>query len=314
MDHIIHPGGEVILNLRNPNASVAQGTPNAAQNPQEHGNDPSPDSKMSPEDEVLYMFRVQVSAQHLVSASPVFKDLLPADWEERFLQNGPVEITAEGWDLHAFLCFLFAIHNKSYRTPRNLETLAKVAVIAHYYECRGALQNMLGAWLPRLQAMTIRCSRDMILWVWISWFFHLPVHFNHSTSAVMTFYENEIKDLGFPIPPRLIRALNKGRRKAIEFLLTSLSETLEDFEWGDMGCGHECRRIVCQHLTRWMKRYDLDPAPEAPFPNLSYNAIMEHLEAFQIGVCGCDESKFTIFPPYSDLEEDIGGLHLPLYD
>lgn len=81
-----------------------------------------------------------------------------------------------------------------------------------------------------------------------------------------------------------------------------------------MGCGHECRRIVCQHLTRWMKRNGLDPAPEAPFPNLSYSTIMGNLEAFQIGVCGCDESKFPMFPPYSDMSEDIGGLHLPLYD
>ncbi|KAJ5987452.1 hypothetical protein N7451_011817 [Penicillium sp. IBT 35674x] len=297
MDHIIYPGGEVIINLRNPNATVAQGTPNAAPNPQEPDNGPMPDSKMSPEDEILYMFRVQVSAQLLITASPVFKKLLPTDWEEANLQNGPVEITAEGWELHAFLCFLAAIHDKNYRTPRNLETLAKVAVIAHYYECRNALDNMVKAWLPRLEAMPIRCSRDMIMWVWISWFFRLPVHFNHSTSATMTFYDTEIKDLGFPIPPRLIKALDKDRKKAIEFLLTSLSETLEDFEWGDMGCGRECRRIVCQHLTRWMKRYGLDPAPEVPFPNVSYSAIITNLEEFQIGVCGCDESKFTIFPP-----------------
>lgn len=207
IDHIIDPGGEVIINLRNANSPSAQDTSSVAQAHQETVNDQTPNSAISTEDNIhdqLFGFRIQVSAQHLMFASPVFKNLLPDDWEEIYLQNGSVEIPADGWDLHAFLCLLAAIHHKDYHIPRNLETFAKVAVIAHYYECGDAIENMTRAWIPCLEAVPMRCSRDMILWVWISWFFLLPVHFNYSTSAIMTYSKTEIENLGFPIPRQLI--------------------------------------------------------------------------------------------------------------
>ncbi|KAH3499037.1 hypothetical protein KXV55_008470, partial [Aspergillus fumigatus] len=57
-------------------------------------------------------FRVQVSAKHLVLASPVFKEILKGGWKESltYLQTGSVEITADSWDIEAFLILLHIIH------------------------------------------------------------------------------------------------------------------------------------------------------------------------------------------------------------
>jgi Periplasmic protein TonB, links inner and outer membranes len=85
-------------------------------------------------------FYIQVSAKHLIFATPVFKRILTGGWKESitYLRKGSVEITAEGWDIEALLCVLHAIHGKYYDVPRKLtlEMLAKVAAIADYYECR----------------------------------------------------------------------------------------------------------------------------------------------------------------------------------
>jgi hypothetical protein len=56
--------------------------------------------------------RIQVSAKHLMLASPVFKKALTGKWKEgsTFVGTGSVEITTEGWDVEAFLILLRILH------------------------------------------------------------------------------------------------------------------------------------------------------------------------------------------------------------
>jgi hypothetical protein len=88
-------------------------------------------------------FRIQVSAKHLILASSVFKKILTSGWKESitYLQKGSVENTAESWDIDALLIMLRIIHCQFYHIPRKmtLEMLAKVAVLADYYDCREAI-------------------------------------------------------------------------------------------------------------------------------------------------------------------------------
>ncbi|RDW83611.1 BTB/POZ domain-containing protein [Aspergillus mulundensis] len=85
-------------------------------------------------------YRIRVSAKHLMLASPYFKKMLTGGWKESlaYQQKGSVEITAEDWDLEALLILLRAIHCQHHLIPESLEleTLAKVAVIADYYDCK----------------------------------------------------------------------------------------------------------------------------------------------------------------------------------
>jgi hypothetical protein len=164
-------------------------------------------------------FRVQVSAKHLALASPVFKEILMGGWKESltYLQKGSVEITADSWDIEALLILLHVIHGQYYQTPRKitLETLAKVAVLADYYDCREALDILATTWINALEETIPKSySRNLVLWLWVSWFFQLPAQFREATSTAMSWSNNWIDNLGLPIPDIAIskdtHAVNHG--------------------------------------------------------------------------------------------------------
>lgn len=153
--------------------------------------------------------RIQVSAKHLMFASPVFKRLLTGGWKESiaYFQKGSVEITADGWDVEALIILLRAIHGQCSQIPRKLtlEMLAKLAVIADYYECREALYFLTELWIEKLdERVPPVASRDLILWLWIAWFFRLPSQFKLSTSIAMSQSDGFIDSLGLPIPKDVI--------------------------------------------------------------------------------------------------------------
>jgi hypothetical protein len=153
--------------------------------------------------------RIQVSAKHLMFASPIFKKIITGGWKEsiHYLQKGSVEVTAESWDIEALLIMLRAIHGQFYNIPRKLtlDMLAKVAVIADYYECKEALCMVTDIWISNLEeSIPTKFSRDLILWLWIAWFFQLPSQFKQSTSIAMSRSNNEIDSLGLPIPGHVI--------------------------------------------------------------------------------------------------------------
>ncbi|KAK4869139.1 hypothetical protein LT330_006139 [Penicillium expansum] len=165
-------------------------------------------------------FYIQVSAKHLIFASSVFKRILTGGWKESitYLQKGSVEVTAESWDIEALLILLRAIHGKYYEIPRKLtlEMLAKVAVIADYYECNEALHIMKDIWINNLEEnIPATYSRDLVLWLWVSWFFQLPSQFEATTSTVMSLSENVIHAWGLPISDKVI-----GKAKQIPKLIS----------------------------------------------------------------------------------------------
>jgi hypothetical protein len=157
----------------------------------------------------LNYVRIQVSAKHLMFASSVFKKILTGGWKESitYLQKGSVEITAESWDTEAFLILLRAIHGQYYYIPRKLtlEMLAKVAVIADYYECKTALYIMKDIWIDNLEEnIPPTVSRDLILWLWIAWFFQLHSQFKRSTLIAMSRSDDCVVSFGLPIPTNVI--------------------------------------------------------------------------------------------------------------
>lgn len=158
-------------------------------------------------------FRIQVSAKHLILASPVFKKILTGGWKESvtYLQKGSVEITAESWDLEALLILIRIIHCQYYQIPRKLtlEMLAKVALLADYYDCREAVDVLGNIWINALEEnVSLTYCRDLILWLWVSWFFQLHSQFKEATSTAMSWSNDRIDNLGLPIPDDVI---SKGR-------------------------------------------------------------------------------------------------------
>jgi hypothetical protein len=160
-------------------------------------------------------FRIQVSAKHLMLASSVFKKILTGGWKESvaYLQKGSVEITTQGWDIEALLILLRVIHGQHYHIPRKLtlEMLAKVAVLVDYYECKEATSVWTTIWIDSLEEkIPSTYSRDLFLWLWISWFLQLPTQFKKLTSTVMSQSNGWINNgLGLPIPDKV---MGKPRR------------------------------------------------------------------------------------------------------
>jgi hypothetical protein len=152
--------------------------------------------------------RIQVSAKHMIFASSFFKKTLTGGWKEgqNFLQKGSVEITADDWDSEALLIILRAIHGQYNQIPRKvtLEMLAKIAAIADYYDCKDVLYIMTDIWINSLDEKVPTCSRDLILWLWVSWFFKLPTQFTESTSNAMSSSDGLIHGRGLPIPNKVI--------------------------------------------------------------------------------------------------------------
>ncbi|KAJ5183240.1 hypothetical protein N7492_000856 [Penicillium capsulatum] len=231
-------------------------------------------------------FRIQVSAKHLMLASPVFKKILTGGWKESitYFQQGSIEITAESWDIEALMILLRVIHGKYHHVPRKLtlEMLAKIGVIADYYDCKETMYFLTDMWILNMEEnIPTEPSRDLMLWLWIAWFFELPSQFKLSTSIAMSQSEGWIDMLGLPIPDNIIDSMNKYRERAINNLIVVLHETRNAFLHGARGCCFECRSIMYGALTLQMQSVKLlSPKPEAPFPDLSYNYLVRMAMAF----------------------------------
>ncbi|KAE8309380.1 hypothetical protein BDV41DRAFT_580579 [Aspergillus transmontanensis] len=239
-----------------------------------------------PLDEIY--FRIQVSAKHLILASPVFKKILTGGWKESvtYLKKGSVEITAESWDIEALLILLRAIHGQQYLVPRKLtlEMLAKVAVLVDYYDCKESVYIWSTIWIDALEEKIPKTySRDLLLWLWVSWVFQLPAQFKESTSTVMSWSDGWIDSLEFPVPFKVMEAMNKYREEAISNLVTLLHDTREALLSGTRGCCFECSSITYGALTKDMRSVDLYlPRPEAPFPGLNYKGLVQKVLSFTV--------------------------------
>ncbi|KAL4861605.1 hypothetical protein BDV12DRAFT_180004 [Aspergillus spectabilis] len=276
-------------------------------------------------------FRIQVSAKHLTLASPVFKQILTGGWKESatLLQKGSVEISAKGWDIDAFLVLLRVLHCQNSQLPQmlSLEMLANVAIIADYYKCKDAIGILKDIWIKALpEPDTTTLSRDLMLWLWVSFFFELPVLFKQATSIAMSTSDGQIDSLGLPIPGQLIENMNFHRQQAIEKLFLLLQETQDAFLNTDCRCGFECSSIMYGALIKELHRVDLlSPRPEAPFSELAYDQLMHKVSSirspiwftkahqhwgssFQFEQHNCDSSSFAQL--FGHLNDTVAGLDL----
>ncbi|KAJ5404243.1 hypothetical protein N7509_004114 [Penicillium cosmopolitanum] len=211
--HILDPDGEVIIILRNADAPFAyepeeipgktpEKTEKTAEEPASDETTPQEPSAVKSEP------RIQVSAKHMIFASSFFKKSLTGGWKEtKDLQQGSVEIIADDWDLQAFMIVLYAIHGQFKKVPQtvSVEILAKVAVIVDYYDCKDVLYLLQDKWIDSLAKLSvIRSSRDLMLRLWISYFFQLSTNFKELTSSIMSSATDSIVARGLPIPATFI--------------------------------------------------------------------------------------------------------------
>jgi hypothetical protein len=156
------------------------------------------------EEEIHY----EVCSYQLRQASPKFRSMLSGgNWNESIPNedDGCYHIHAEDWDEEALLILLNVLHFRNNNVPQSasLDMLAKIVVLAEYYNCLEAVKLLTHLWIKDLKSITSLPSehcRDLMLWMCIAWVLRLPEEFTHTTAiAIKQSRKEELPTLGLPI-------------------------------------------------------------------------------------------------------------------
>ncbi|KAL4786898.1 hypothetical protein BJX76DRAFT_345929 [Aspergillus varians] len=315
-DFVLDPDGEVTILLRNRNAPFAvwgvsreivpAGAAHSSRSSEEGGNvaesttaaevlvevsvpdEPTGQADAGSEPAPV---RFKVSARHLILGSPVFRRMLKDGWKETQLlqEQGTLEIPAYDFDSEAFLAFLHIIHCQPTSLPQRIrfEQVARLAVIADYYECRSLVGYYVTPVIDRLTNQPKQYSRNLILWIWVSYFFQRSEVFHKCTKVAMEEAPTRISSLNLPIPGEIINALNAGRIRAINAILGSLHRARRHLTNTPSRCTEECHALVLGSLIMQMNSSKLlAPRPQPPFIGLSQQKLKTTVYGFR-----CPPSK-----------------------
>lgn len=234
IQHVIDPDGEVIIVLRNANAPFAIMDSNSktvdesrqkirGENENEDDSDDDGDSETDDEsdddsapsdsddsdrEQEPAEVRFQVSAKHMMLASPEFKRRLGPSKETSDPQKkGLNDVVVEDWDTKSLLILLNILHCRHRELPRemNVEQLAKIAVLIDHYECHESVEVFTDMWAKSIEDTPLNASlRELILRMLIAWVFRRRDEWNYVHAQVMKMIGMPIKLYGLPFPTELI--------------------------------------------------------------------------------------------------------------
>ena len=177
--------------------------------------EPNASEVSTPEEEIHY----HVSSSILKIASPKFESMLSGgNWKEGIPNenDGRYYIPAEDWDGDAFLILLNVLHLRNRQVPRSVSLLmlAKIAMLADYYNCTEAVELATEMWVKDLKITTSIPSnycRNLMLWMCIAWVLRLPQEFAQATAvAIKQSKQKELPTLGLPITGFVGRSASWG--------------------------------------------------------------------------------------------------------
>ncbi|PQE27475.1 BTB POZ domain-containing protein [Rutstroemia sp. NJR-2017a BVV2] len=161
--------------------------------------------------------QLQVSAKHLMLASPVFKAMLRD--KDRFKEGeelhttGTVRIDLPDDEPHPFVILMYAIHCQSALVPRDVqtETLYMLALQVDKYQMHNAVKLSSDMWIRNQKSLEDEpgipeCIADEtvhtlsfethlknhLYWLCISWVFHHTLHFKRVTSNLTKGIEGDL--------------------------------------------------------------------------------------------------------------------------
>lgn len=296
----------------------------AAMGPHEAGSVIGVADKLEEEDGI----RFKVCAGNLMSASPWFSRALERDgWSESIgnSTDGCFRISAEGWDEEAFLILMNVLHLRNNKVPRSLslEMLAKLALLADYYEFRDSVELIVDVWVADLRVknpIPETYCRDLILWIWISWTFKLSHEFKHATAVAITQSPEPIRDLGLPIPSWItgkycsthavwfrsyaIDEMDDRRYRSIESILFELAEQVRVYRSTTYTCpidsvySFRCGSMLLGALAKQIDSSNLDtPQLERPYSKRTFDDLC--------ATVGSMKSETWLHGPYTDHDCNI---------
>lgn len=152
---------------------------------------------------------MRVSSRHLALASPVFSRMFNGNWYEarEIRSEGIAVIIMDIWDVDITLIIMNIMHGYAPKVPRkvDLDTLAKIAVMVDYYQCRGVVEVFADIWIDELKAdMPKTCGKAVFQWICIAWVFRKQTEFFAATRVALVESPGVVHAYGLPIPNRVI--------------------------------------------------------------------------------------------------------------
>lgn len=294
-------------------------------------NEQKPSDKEPPTPEPAPV-RFRVSAKHLMLASPVFQRMLSKHrWTEanQLQERGSVVINASDFGAEALLVFLQIIHCKVTELPEKmgLDLMARLAVVADYYECR----DLVAFYVHRIvrdnhcNTQPKRFSRALVLWIWVTYFFKIHDLFYTLTTTAVREAGGTITSLGLPMPKEILDNLNATRVKGIKKVIDALHATKEAFLTPPFNCSMQCDSVMLGALTVQMQVHGLlSPKPQEPFDGLRHRQLVEDVADFwcpealdvkhsiHYGLSKKPECRFS--PDFKKTSYHLGRIQPPTFD
>ncbi|PTB66963.1 hypothetical protein BBK36DRAFT_1199032 [Trichoderma citrinoviride] len=235
----------------------------------------------------------ELSSSKLALASPKCRQLTPSNLPEtRSSIAYKYILLAEGWDEKALELVMNIIHGRTAGVPEqiSLDMLAKIAVIVAHYECSEALKPYADKWISKLdEPFPTSYSRNLVLRLFISWVFTDEFDFKELTRIVVRESRGPMHSLGLPLPARIIKAIDKKRRRIIDKLFFSLNELKKGLGKPSPTCSSiypahsapSCCTILPDALVDGLRDVGLESVPNAQFSGYSIVALEEALRRFE---------------------------------
>lgn len=198
IDHDFDVEGDVILTLQNPNE------PFHAEN-----KGPGSDGSTGVKDED-YQVVFRLSSRYLISASLYFRKMLTGPWKENTSRSGSLyNVDASNWDEEAFNILMNILHGNINNIPQSvdLELLGKIAVLVDYYKCHDVVTLHVSPWideLKRTEGVARKYSRNLVLWLFVSYVFIEREGFRETTLRAMQQIRGPLHTFNLPIPGYII--------------------------------------------------------------------------------------------------------------
>ncbi|KAI9038265.1 uncharacterized protein KD926_010921 [Aspergillus affinis] len=284
--HTIDPDGEVTIVLQNANAPFAVWPGEYNTNEEEyipdelseHEYNSTNEQEKDPENKDI---KYQVSAKHLTLASSVFAKALSPKWHEgsTLQEKGSVEIIVDGWDPEALLIFFRIIHCRFDYLPKmiSLELLAKIVVVAAYYQCIATIRIFADIWMKGMIPPRTY-DRNLMLWLLLYTLLRPRLDCKELRHIAIKQSTGLIPTLGLPFPGSMIGDLNKKREKLIGHIILELQSKVDHMSRFDNdGCYpvtcFECTSFKLGALIKLMIRESVSPWPTLPYNGLGFQRL-----------------------------------------
>ncbi|KAI1820874.1 hypothetical protein F4861DRAFT_521470 [Xylaria intraflava] len=241
------------------------------------GNPPVIEDKPGPRPEI----RFRASSARLKEASGYFTTALTMDRKDPPLDPDRLQhFHIRGCTEKSVMIFLKLIHNNDKKIPRNLsfQTMKELAILLNDYRCDKAIQAAWKRWSTNaLLRVPTRICEDLMLCIFVSWEFQWQDVFERATKVAISQSNGPLPQLGLPIPPAILAAIESERQKHIRAVLFKFHSLIDHFRHGCRPCSWQCSTVLLGTFIQELHENGFSPKRDAPLDGHSLLSIQHFI-------------------------------------